>query len=197
MDREQYLQVARSAGICALCGQSLAGKERHPSIIEDLPAKQEKTREEKSRKDKEEEHKPSRKDFCPQCWQNLGDRNYFSFWLAKRAKPAPNRRLAKSERNEALWRLFSALTAQPTEETLSQCFLLAHLLMKYGILRWKANIADGEGARWIVFEHASTGEECRVRDLALTDDGLVQALQDIESAMTRNVNPEIAEDVRL
>lgn len=184
MDRDQYLQVDRPGNQCVLCGQSLVEQGRHPSVLNEGSTA-------------EGDEKFQRTDFCSICWEKLPDRNYFSFWLAKRTRPESNRRLAKSERNEILWRLFSALSTHPGPETHTQLFILAHLLMKYGLLRWRSNQSDAEGVNWIVFEHAPTGEECRVREIPLGDATLIQTLQEIENLVAREVNPELSDAVSL
>ena len=180
MDRESYLQVNRPANECALCGASLVDQGHHPSVIEE-----------------QEGGEAARRDFCSTCWSNLTDQKYFSFWLVKRARPEPNRRLAKAERNEVLWRLFSALSGRRESQTEPHLFLLAHLLMKYGILKWKANRHDEEGANWIVFEHPQTSEEFKVRERALGDEALVRTLKEIEDLVGKEVDPNLAGAVKL
>jgi len=184
MDRESYLQIHRPANQCVLCGASLIEEGRHPSAIEEG-------------RTPEGEEEPARRDFCSKCWENRGDQKYFSHWLVKRARPEPNRRLAKAERNEVLWRLFSALSGRKDRQTEAHLFLLAHLLMKYGILKWRANRRDDEGNNWIVFEHPQTNEEFKVRDRSMGDEALIRTLKEIEDLVGKEVNPDLAGVIKL
>ena len=180
MEREEYLQIHRPSNQCVLCGGSLVEEGHHPSVLKES-----------------ESGEPTREDFCRKCWDNIQDRKYFSFWLAKRVRPEPNRRLAKAERNEVLWRLFNALTSQRDSKTELHIFLLAHLLMKYGILRWKSNQPDEDGVNCILFEHPQTNEEFKVRERALGDEALVQTLKEIEDLVGKEVDPNLAGAVKL
>ncbi len=201
MERDNYLQIGRPSNECALCGRALAEIGRHPSVIDEPEEKTDRKSKDKARnkdKEKDKESDPTpRRDFCPECWSKAKDLKYFSFWLARRTRPAPNRKLAKAERNEVLWRLFSALTTRQEPETEPQRFLLAHLLMKYGVLRWQANSTDEEGLACIVFEHTPTGEPYRVREHAMDEAALVQTLQEIEALVAREVNPGLADAAKL
>lgn len=180
MDREAYLQIHRPANECVLCGASLLESGRHPSAIDD-----------------KDEGEPERRDFCQECWGKRDDHKYFCQWLVKRTRPEPNRRLAKAERNDVLWRLFSALAGRQEPQTEAHVFLLAHLLMKYGILKWRANRREPDGANWILFEHPQTNEEFKVRERSLGDEALIQTLQEIEDLVGKEVNPDLAGVVRL
>ena len=187
MAPESYLNhIVRPSGVCVLCESSLVEQERHPSIL---------TQDQASAPKKEKER--SRQDFCEKCWENLEDHSYFSFWLAKRTRPQPNRRLVKAERNDILWRLFNALLTNPQTETETHLYILAHLLMKYRLLRWRSNETDESGMSWVVFANPKTTEEYRVREFALTDTSLTQALQEIETSLKQDTQPKWSEAVEL
>ena len=146
---ESYLQFKRSERECLLCGRLLTDIPRHPSILK-LSEKEE----------------AIRQDFCIECWQKMEHREYFSFWVTRRLQEGQSpeqRKLAKSERNEALWSLFSALFSRQSEELAAQLFLLAHLLMKYRVLTYVGPTESGE----LQFFHPPTQETYRITDLPL------------------------------
>jgi len=152
-ERDNYLAVARPGNTCLLCSGPLNVAGKHPSLIQ-LTEKEEVVR----------------KDFCPTCWSRLGEEQYFSFWVTKRAAALSpeQRRLQKSERNEALWRLFAALysteeTSEESADLAPQLFLLAHLLMKYRVLVYTGRTPE----RRLAFLHPKLGESFVIADLAL------------------------------
>lgn len=128
IDREQYMKFSRPRNTCLLCMKPLNVDGRHQSQI--------------ALGDADE---AVRKDFCLECWGSMGREEYFSFWVTTRvsAPSAEERRLAKSDRNEALWRLFAALYAAESRDLAPQLFLLAHLLMKYKVLIFVGVQPDG------------------------------------------------------
>jgi len=174
MERDQYLQINRPANQCALCGEPLRELPRHASVLD------------------EKDGRPERMDLCPTCWKEARNPRYFSFWLTRRARPAPDRKQAKAARNEILWRLFSALTTHTAPEMEPQRFLLAHLLMKFGVLRWRpAEPGEQEQEGMVAFEHVATGEVFKVRERALDAAALVACLQEIEERVAREMNPSL------
>jgi len=163
---ESYLQFRRAGRQCLLCGTDLSDLERHPSTLR-----------------LGESEGALREDICPECWGRLGEKNYFSYWVTRRFQEGPTpeqRRLAKAERNEALWALFNALYAIREDGDLEpQLFLLAHLLMKYRILRFQRT----EEPDILLFHHAPTAETFRVRDLPLDACSFVDVKDQIESRL--------------
>lgn len=160
-DKDVYLRITRPGDTCLLCGSKLNIEGHHPSLIQ-LSEKEEVVR----------------KDFCPECWRRLGEESYFSFWVTKRvsAPSAAERRLAKSERNEALWRLFAALYSSETNDVAPQLFLLAHLLMKYRVLAFHGVNEQGR----LLFQHPKLGEVFEVEDVPLDSVDFVEINQKIE-----------------
>lgn len=145
---DSYLKFRRPNDECLLCGTALPSVGRHPSLLEVT-----------------NRDEVIRRDFCPTCWEKSANPGYFGYWVTKRiaAPTQRERRLAKSERNEALWRLFSALYTTGSEEHRPQLFLLAHLLMRYRILQFKQTEEDGA----LLFHHNASGETYRVEDVPL------------------------------
>ena len=145
--REQYLKVIRPRDTCLLCNEPLNVDGRHASSIQSAG-----------------KYEVIRKDFCPKCWGRMGEKGYFSFWITKRvnAPSAAQRRLERSERNEALWRLFAALYASESEFR-PQLFLLAHLLMKYRVLQFSGPTPDGK----LRFLHPKLAESFIIEDIQI------------------------------
>lgn len=158
---DTYLQFSRAANTCLLCAAPLNVDGRHPSVIQ-----------------MSEKAEIVRKDFCPTCWGRLGEEQYFSFWVTKRVNSISpeQRRLAKSERNEALWRLFAALYASESPDLAPQIFLLAHLLMRYRVLVFEGTTPEGR----LLFAHPKLGEKFEVGDLPLDSVDFVAVKSGIE-----------------
>ena len=177
--RDHYLKLGRPRDTCLLCTAPLNVDGKHPSLIE-LSGKDEVVR----------------KDFCITCWTRMQEQGYFSFWITKRVNQpsAAERRLAKSERNEALWRLFSALYASEAAADFGpQLFLLAHLLMKYKVLVYTGNREDR-----LVFQHPKLGESFEINDLPWESIDFTEISREIEQqaiayAPSEDEAPEQAE----
>ncbi|MDX2174929.1 MAG: hypothetical protein SF028_00500 [Candidatus Sumerlaeia bacterium] len=174
LDREAYLKFRRPNDQCLLCGCSLPGAGRQATVLEVS--------------DKDE---AIRSDFCPACWEKSGDRAYFSYWVAKRvsAPTATERRLARSERNEAMWRLFAALHATGDEAYTAQLFLLAHLLLRFRVLNYKGR--DGDG--WLLFEHPHAGEAFRVADVPVDSVDFGPVMEQVERDAASHAAPKAEE----
>lgn len=164
---DTYLQFRRPGRSCLLCDKDLSPLDRHRSALKiDSAAAQ-----------------AVREDMCPECWERLGEKAYFSFWITKRFQEGPSpeqRRLAKAERNEALWALFNALHAIRDEEVAPQLFLLAHLLMKYRVLQFTGRDAERATLRFL---HAPTQESFEVDDLPLDSVSFVEVMQEVEGKL--------------
>ncbi len=173
---DSYLKFSRPGNKCLLCDNPLNVDGRHPSLIEVS----------------DEEDDIVRKDFCHECWENLGKSDYFSFWVTRRITAASpeERRLAKSERNDALWRLFSALYADETSDFAPQLFLLSHLLMKYRVLQYKGINEDGS----LNFVHQKLGESFKIPELPLDAVDFVSLKEDIEKQAVNLVHGEVPEE---
>lgn len=163
---DSYLQFKRPGRNCLVCGASLPELERHPSMLK-LDSKEDAVRQ----------------DICPECWEKMAEKNYFSYWITRRYQQGPSaeeRRLAKSERNEALWALFNALYARTDREELAaQLFLISHLLMKYRVLSYLG--PDEEGR--LRFYHSGTQETYLVPDLPLDAVSFVDIMEEVDGQL--------------
>jgi hypothetical protein len=160
-DRDLYLKFSRPSNNCLLCNTPLNVDGAHPTLLQ-----------------VDSRDEAVRQDFCPRCWEKKEEGDYFSFWVTKRvnAPSAQERRLARSERNEALWRLFSALhSSNGPDDLRAQLFLLAHLLMRYKMLTF----VGVRGAQ-LEFCHPKLGETFLIDDLPLDSADFVAVQQQIE-----------------
>ncbi|MBI1291927.1 hypothetical protein GC173_11895 [bacterium] len=172
-ERDSYLHVTRPRNACLLCSAPLNVDGRHPSVI--------------VLSDKEE---AIRQDFCPTCWGRMTEKGYFSFWVTKRvnAPSAEQRRLARGERNEALWRLFSALHSSGNSDLAPQLFFLAHLLMRYKVLTF-SGLRDGK----LAFLHPKLEETYLIDDLPIESIDFLSVKNEVEAAALAYV-PDADED---
>lgn len=112
--------IQRPMNHCLLCGADIVMKERHPSLID------------------YSEEDSVRKDYCFECWSKLNNHKFFSFWIAKRIKPDPDKKITRLERNRTLLQLFLSLYAsQERAGFRAHLFLISHLLMRYQVFKWK------------------------------------------------------------
>lgn len=161
-ERDTYLHFSRARNTCLLCAAPLNVDGRHPSVIV-----------------MSEKEEAIRKDFCPSCWDRMAEKGYFSFWVTKRvnAPSAEERRLARGERNEALWRLFSALYGRGAADLAPQLFFLAHLLMRYKVLTFQG-LREGK----LVFVHPKLEETYQIEDLAIEAIDFLAIKNEVETA---------------
>lgn len=123
----EIYNIGRPMNHCLLCGADIIEQEKHPSMID------------------YSEMDSVRKDYCFNCWQKIENRQFFSFWIAKRIKPGPDKRTTRAERNKILIQLFLSLyNSGEKHRYRSHLFLLAHLLMKYNVFKWKETISAND-----------------------------------------------------
>lgn len=171
-----YLNVRRPARECLVCGQSLPELERHPTILR-----------------MSEKDEAIRQDICPTCWGKMGHQDYFSYWVTRRYQEGPTpeaRRLAKTERNEALWALFNAIYARNDAEMAPQVFLVAHLLMKYRVLAFQGRGADGR----LMFVHGPTQETFAIPDLPIEQVARGELLESVEKQLADYAPPPAGDE---
>jgi len=174
MEKEQYLNIGRPNKTCLLCGASLADEGKHPSILTKW------------------ENEAIRKDFCSRCWEKLGQKDYFSYWITRRLKPGPNRRLSRKERNDLLLRLFETLHARGEEHEVYTLYFLAHLLMRYKVFKWKGAVTEETGdpdvkSTYLVFENRKTGEEIRIPDQDLDGEKIAETKKEIDAYLSEHL----------
>jgi hypothetical protein len=158
MRREQdFKKIGRPARDCLGCGEPLDLVENHPSALrddlDDAP---------------DEPADALREDYCPDCWKNLRDEGYFSFWLARRKPSSTPLRLFRRQRNATLLDAFARDADAPgqSDELKIRQFILAHLLHRYQVLEFAGERRAPDGREFLRYESPLLGRrfEVEVRD---------------------------------
>ncbi len=165
MDKEQLLTIGRPSRQCSNCGEPIHELERHPSTLSSSPPK-----------------KLERQDFCPVCWEHLKKEAFDSYWMTRRELKAKKaRKLSRRERSVALRVLFESLWDRRDSEDLGpRLYFLAHLLMKWGGLKWCANQVDETGSEIVIFENTATGDMLEIASTRLEDEQIAALKQEVE-----------------
>lgn len=168
MEKDVLLSIGRPQKLCMNCNMPLEAIERHPSILKNLKARQ-----------------IERLDYCPDCWRQMKDEVYESFWITKRViKEQKVRKLSRKERNTALRILFESLwERRETEDVGPHVFFLAHLLMKWGGLKWRECRVDAYERETIVFEDPASGDRIEVVAVDPADERMNAVKEEIEAFM--------------
>jgi hypothetical protein len=176
VDKESYLKIGRPANACVRCGATIAETGKHPSIlVATEPAD-------------EDADEPIRRDFCPACWDEIRDQDYFSFWLARREKPSPNKARSRKERNSTLLSYFDYLYQQDNSEYAQHLFFISHLLMKFSVFRWVRSEppeAPGGNER-IIFRNTVTDDFVTIESVTLDEERIAAIKKEIDEYLTRS-----------
>ena len=181
MDRELYLKISRPQNTCVKCGAQLAAAGKHPSALYDpelMPPSVE----------EEAEEQPLRQDFCPKCWNEMrSDKEYFSFWMARREAPKPRKIQNRKQRNTTLLSYFDHLYEKQDPEHVQHLYFLAHLLMKYSVLKWVRTDppeAEGEPNR-IIFRNTVTDDQVTIYEVPLEGERVAAIKKEIDDYLGR------------
>jgi hypothetical protein len=180
MDRELYLKIGRPQNVCVKCGAAISHAGKHPSALYDPDlslAGQE-----------EDDAEPLRQDFCPSCWAAMrSDKEYFSFWLARRDPPKPKKLQNRKERNATLLSYFDYLCAKQDPEYIQHLYFLAHLLMKYSVLKWvRTDPPENEGEpNRIVFRNTVTDDFIAIYEVPLDGERIAAIKKEIDESLQR------------
>jgi hypothetical protein len=164
VEKEQLLAIGRPNRLCCNCNAPIHGVERHPSALKRSPSQVE------------------RLDYCDDCWRLLKEEMWESFWLTNR-EPRQRRvpKMNRRQRATALRALFESLRDRAGDEDLGpHLFLISHLLMKWGGLKWRENQTDIEGREVVVFEDAASGDTFEVPSVAIDEESLAPIKLEIE-----------------
>jgi hypothetical protein len=84
----------------------------------------------------------------------------------------------------ALRALFESLwERRETEDMGLHIFFLAHLLLKWGGLKWKKNLVDANGRERVIFEDPATGDTIEVMAVEADDERMDAVKEEIEQFM--------------
>jgi hypothetical protein len=171
--KEKLLTLERPQPVCAECGAALEALERNPTRLT------------------VKEDEPRRADFCPDCWRFAKEEARQAYWQTKREKKekrAP--RLSRREKAVAVRALFEGLWEQRDREAVdAHLYFLAHLLLRWGGLKWVRNEADEGGREVIVFEHPTTGDVLEIPAVDAEEEAIAAIQTRIEDFL-RDYAPE-------
>jgi hypothetical protein len=174
MDKEILLTIPRPGKECGNCGAEIESLERHPSVIRLVRSQM-----------------AERLDYCPACWEHLKREAWDSFWITRRPpKEQKVPHLTRRERAVALRALFESLWERRAEGDYGpHLYLLAHLLMKWGGLKWRENRSETGGAELVVFEDPASGDRLELAAMEIDDARLAAIKAEIEDFL-RRYSPE-------
>lgn len=200
MDKELYLKIGRPHNTCTLCGTPIAVAGKHASVLlvagEDThagggagaaaPASAAATT------DADQDAGPLRQDYCPGCWEKVRQKNYYSFWIARREAPKPKKIRNRKERNTALLAYFDVLYQKKDPAYGPHLYFLAHLLMKFSVLKWMRTdppAEAGAGER-LIFRNTATDDLVTVETVPLEDETVARIKREIDDFICKNVDAE-------
>jgi hypothetical protein len=172
IEKDPLLQLERPKGQCLECGAPLEDLSRHPSRL------------------RMKANESERADFCPDCWQFAKDEAYDSYWLTKRTKRERRvPRLSRREKAVAVRALFESLWDQRDREDVdAHLYFLAHLLLRWGGLKWRRNESTPEG-EVLIFENPATGDQIEIRSAKADEETIASIKARIENFL-RESAPE-------
>lgn len=165
ISKEALANIVRPHKNCMNCNAPIQEMPNHPSVL------------------RHEGDELQRWDYCPACWEVIKREIYDCFWLARREqKPKGMPKLNRRQRNAALRALFESLWDRREEEdSAPHLFILAHLLMKWGGLKY-LNETDGEdGRKYLVFEDPVSGDKLEIESMELEDERVLEVREAIEN----------------
>ena len=165
IDKEQLLSLERPRHHCVECNAALEELDRHPTRMRLAEATLQ------------------RADFCPDCWEFAKEEVYDSYWITRRVKKekrAP--KLSRREKAVAVRALFESLWDQRESESVdAHLYFLAHLLLRWGGLKWKRNEPGDDGRETIVFENPATGDPIEIRSVDTSEESIAEIKERIET----------------
>ena len=143
------------------------------------------------------EEKPGyrRVDFCQTCWEALQGTAFFSFWKGRHSKSdLPPKKLNRAERNLALLALFDSLAERDGKEGdfAPHLYFLAHLLMKYKLLKWQPSETDPDtGQALLRFTRSGADEEVRIADVEMPSELVARIKEEVEAYLEESTGQPI------
>ena len=117
-----------------------------------------------------------RADFCAACWDDGRAPRHFSSWRRKVKKETAPRRFDA----RAALELFRVLVDSEEQRDADTAYILALLLMRRKVFELVRAGSEG-GAKTMILKLRGGGEEFRVIDRSLTEDGLEEVKNSLES----------------
>jgi hypothetical protein len=183
-DKELYLRIGRPQNTCVQCGATISFAGKHPSALLDPDGPDTAPREDAA----------LRRDYCSDCWAKLGDGHYVGYWMARREPPKPRKIRTRKERNAALVSYFEMLKsrqAMENEDHTQSLYLIAHLLMKYGVFKWvKSTVAGPGSGEQIFFRNTAADEIVEIQSVELEDARIADIKKEIDAYLATAVSAD-------
>ncbi|MGI8907069.1 MAG: hypothetical protein ACR2IE_11330 [Candidatus Sumerlaeaceae bacterium] len=183
-DKELYLRIGRPQNACMKCGATIAIAGKHASALLDPDGPDTAPREDTQ----------LRRDYCSECWQNMGEGHYVGYWMARREAPKPRQIRTRKERNAALLSYFEMLRSRQSlegEDCTQSLFFLAHLLMKYSVFKWaRSTPANAEGGERIYFRNTTNDDVVEILSVELQDARLAEIKREVDEYLASAVSGE-------
>lgn len=203
MEKDLYLKIGRPTNTCIVCGVEITRAGKHPSILRPAgsgvsPAAE---RQAETSASASSEHEvtdktgPQREDYCQECWQAAAEKDYLGYWMARRVPPKARKIESKKERNAGVLAWFDHLrTRPPAHANLQSQYFLAHLLMKYGVLKWTRTETRDDGQEVIYFRQTGQEDEVAVTAVELDDETSGEIKRKLDEFLLQFANaPETSE----
>ena len=157
---KQY-EINRPAEKCVMCGKPIIGMTKHPTTLHA----------------DDSQNALLRNDYCETCWEKVKEKDYFSYWVTRRVpRSGKEERQKKETARQTAIRLFEQMMQSEDEDRTARLYILAHLLLRFRIFKWKGSEINGEtGQAQLVFERATTREEVKIPDMRLSEEQLAEA----------------------
>ena len=170
MAKSDIPEIGKPSDVCLQCGKQLEEFDKHPSALQTSS------------------EEIVRRDFCPVCWKDIKKQDFYIYWMTKRIqKTAEDKKMSRKDKGEILLRFFTMLRNREKDEYKPHLFILAHLLMKYGVFKFLRNVVDSDGASEIVFECDRLDEEIVIEEIDHVDERLVEVRKETERHLTENL----------
>ncbi len=179
MDKETFLSIGRPQRRCMNCDAPIDMIERHPSVLRPAAGRS-----------------FERFDYCPTCWEQLKDDAYESFWMTRRdTTPRKAPKMSRREKSMALRALFESLwDRREAEDVGPEIYLLAHLLMKWGGLKWRENGADAAGRPASCSRTPPAATRSKIAEVEVADERLNEIQQTIDNFLAEYTNEDQTND---
>ena len=158
--------IGKTSLACAACGKEFAEEQRVFSVLCDDPVNL------------------ARKDYCSTCWPQQDTGVLFSFWqTAIPRRDAPVRRFVN---DEIVLDLFRRLSGQDNAERRNFRYVLALLLMRRKVLKFRAFRREEGGDVLVVYDRLEDCEHA-VLDPRLTEEQIQQVTEEVGQVLNTKV----------
>lgn len=157
-------RISAGQGACSGCGEEFAAREPFFSALLD------------------EGDEFLRRDFCPRCWQQRPEEEFFCHWKTRHPEPDRKQRLD----TDLMMQFFRRLEGAAEQRKRLFRFVLALYLLRRKELKL-AEVERGGDEEALVFEQRSSEEQFRVENPGATE----QQLEETAAGLSRLFDAEL------